>query len=75
MYKIYVWLNNRDKSYYYKVTKGTYKNYQIGDYNSYNHKLVLIIPLDYFIDQRKHYYVSYKKMLINDTIRFLEKYR
>lgn len=74
MYKIYVWLNLRDMTYYYKVCKGTYKNYSIGDFNQYNHKLVLIIPLDYFLEDRK-VKVSYKKMLINDTIRFLEKYK
>lgn len=74
MYKIYVWLITRTDTYYWKVCKGTYKNYKIGDYNQYNHRLVLIIPLEYFLQDR-NYKISYKKMLINDTIRFLEKYK
>ena len=74
MYKMYIWLNMRTDTYYWKVCKGTYKSYRIGDFNQYNHKLVLIIPLDYFMEETKTK-ISYKKMLINDTIRFLEKYK
>lgn len=74
MEKIFVWYVPSSNHYYYKVGKGNYKNYHVKDQNSYGHILVLIIDLNYFMTTRQDKtFVSYKKMIINDIIRLLEK--
>lgn len=71
MYNLYVWLTpNGD--YYHKVCKGTYIYNKVGCVNQYNHKLVHIINLSDFLT-KKNYKVSYRRMLINDTIRLLNR--
>lgn len=78
--KLYIWLTPKG-DYYHKVVKGTYKYNSVGDINQYNHKLVYIIDLDKFMSDKyykSHGYkkkVNYRKMLINDIIRLLEKIR
>lgn len=71
MEKIYVWLTPQGK-YYHKVVRGTYKYNSVGDINQYKHKLIHIIELDNFLTH-KNYKVNYRRMLINDTIRLLNK--
>ena len=75
MEKIIIWKTSNEK-YYYKIYKGTYKTYHVGDVNQYDHKVVLVVDLSYFLSYKPHkhkFVVDYKKMLINDIIRFLEK--
>lgn len=78
MEKLYIWVTPQG-TYYHKVCKGYYKYNKCGDVNQYKHKLVHIIDLNDFISysprKRNKRYVNYRKMLINDTIRFLEKLR
>lgn len=71
MYKLYIWKTPKGK-YYHKLCKGYYKYNKVGDVNQYDHKLIHIIDLNEFLDS-KNYKVNYRKMLINDTIRLLEK--
>lgn len=66
---IVVWHNTTENQYYYKIVKGTYTNYEVGYRNSYNHKVISIIP-NVYIDIVKP---SFKERLIKRIIRFLEK--
>lgn len=45
MFLIVVWFNPNKKTYYYKIVKGYYKRYFVGYRNSYDHEVILIIPL------------------------------
>lgn len=47
--KIVVWFNPHKKTYYYKMVKCTYRNYKIGDNNSYGHKILFIIDNVYVL--------------------------
>lgn len=72
MYKLYVWITPKG-NYYHKLCKGYYKYNEVGDVNQYNHKLVHIIDFNHFLKNHPNKRVSYRRMLINDTIRLLEK--
>lgn len=72
MYRLYVWFIPHGNKYYHKLCKGTYRYNSIGCINQYGHELVHIIDLNDFLISR-NYKVNYRKMLINDTIRLLEK--
>ena len=58
---------------YYKVVKGTYKNYYVGYENQYSHKVILVIDLYkdfnvYFYKRRRSFkciVVKYLKHLLN----------
>lgn len=67
--KIIVWFNPHKNSYYYKMVKGTYANYEVGYTNSYNHKIIFIIDNVYVVKPK----VSIKTRLIKRLIRFLER--
>lgn len=40
-----IWYDEKKDYYYYKISRQTYKKYQIGDYNQYMHRVVLMIPI------------------------------
>lgn len=44
MYIIWLKPNNQ---YYYRLVKGTYKNYYVGYKNQYDHEIILIISCSY----------------------------
>lgn len=73
MKKMYIWHNLNKDTYYYKINDGTYKNYKIGDYNSYNHQLVLIIENEVLEPVIVKNYVSIRKMVLTPIIEFLQK--
>lgn len=73
MRKMYIWHNLNKDTYYYKINIGTYKNYKIGDLNSYNHKLVLIIDNEVLEPVIIKNYVSLRKMVLTPIIAFLQK--
>lgn len=73
MKKIVVW-KKPNGSYYYKVVHGFYQDYNLGTKNQYEHEVCLVIDLEYFLKNNgRKTYISYKRMLINDIIRFLDK--
>ena len=65
---IVIWHNEKKDTYYAKMISGYYSNYEVGICNSYGHKIVLVIPIEY--DDHK---VSIKQRLIKKAISFLEK--
>lgn len=71
--KLYVWHNLNNDTYYYKVNSGTYKKYVIGDKNSYNHELVLIVENEVLKPVIEKKYVSIRKMVLTPIIAFLQK--
>jgi hypothetical protein len=71
--KLYVWHNLNNDTYYYKVNSGTYKNYKVGDKNSYNHELVLIVENEVLKPVIEKKYVSIRKMVLTPIIVFLQK--
>lgn len=71
--KLYVWYNIKSDTYYYKVYKGTYKRYEIGDKNTYGHKLVLIIDDDILRPVVVKKYVSIRYMVLTPIISLLDK--
>lgn len=62
--------NHNNKSYYYKMLKGTYKTYKVGDFNQYNHEVVLIIEDVYFYKVQK---LPLKSRVIKKITSFLQK--
>lgn len=71
--KLYVWHNLNNDTYYYKVNSGTYKNYKVGDRNSYNHVLILIVENEVLKPVIIKQYVSIRKMVLTPIIEFLQK--
>ncbi|MDD6224162.1 MAG: hypothetical protein PUB18_04085 [bacterium] len=69
MYKVIVWKNLNKNTYYYKIVKGTYKNYFIGYVNQYNHEVIIIIDNIYL----SSYKVPIKKKVLTRAISFLQK--
>lgn len=66
--RIIIW-RKPDNTYYYRITKGHYFDYEIGHKNQYNHEIVLVIDsLEYRI--RK---TSKKKKIKEKVIKFIEK--
>ena len=65
---IVIW-KRRDSSLYYRVVRGTYKNYFIGYENQYHHKVVFIINNVYI--SNKDY--SFKAKCKNRIIRYLQR--
>ena len=66
--RIIIW-KKQDNSYYYRIVKGHYSNYEIGYVNSYGHQIVLIIDnLEYRV-RKKPLKNRVKKKIIN----FIEK--
>lgn len=65
--RIVIW-RKPDNTYYYRIIKGHYFDYEIGYKNSYEHEIVLIIDnLEYRI--RK---ISKKKRIKEKVIKFIE---
>ncbi len=56
------------KSYYYRYVNGYYKDYYVGYKNQYNHKIILIIELEF--EKQK---TPLKIKLIRKLILLLEK--
>lgn len=71
--KLYVWHNLNNDTYYYKVNAGTYKHYRVGDKNSYNHQVVLIVENEVLKPIVVKNYVSLRKMVLTPVIEFLQK--
>lgn len=71
--KLYVWHNLNNDTYYYRVTSGTYKDYKVGDKNSYNHEVVLIVENEVLHPVIVKKYVSIRKMVLTPLIAFLQK--
>ena len=65
MYQIVIWYNPNRKTYYYR--KYIYRSFEIGDKNSYDHEVILIIDLMMFYEK-----VSFKKRVITKIISFLQ---
>lgn len=66
---VLIYHNLNNNSYYYKIVRTTYKKYQIGQKNQYNHQIILIIPGVYLYK----YKVSLLKKLLTGIIFFLQK--
>ncbi len=73
MKKLYVWHNLNNDTYYYKINSGTYKRYEIGDKNQYNHELVLIVENEILEPVIIKKYVSIRRMVLTPIIGFLQK--
>ena len=70
MKKIVIWYKPKDNSYYYKIVRGCYCNYEVGYINRYGHVIILVI--DIFKDI--YYKPSLKKRVLTKIISFLQKY-
>lgn len=46
--KLIIWYNPNTKSYYHKIVRGHYSNYELGFKNNYDHVIVYIIDDIYF---------------------------
>lgn len=71
--KLYVWHNLKTDTYYYRVNSGGYKNYKVGDKNSYEHELVLIVENEVLKPVIVKNYISVRKMVLTPIIAFLQK--
>lgn len=67
--KLVIWFNPNKNIYYYRLIRGFYNNYAVGNKNQYDHVIVLVIELEY----AKHR-TPFRKRLIRRLISFLEKY-
>lgn len=67
--KIVIWHNLNNDSYYHKLVKGTYIDYEIGYINQYNHKVILVINQVFEYSQK----TSFRKKVLTKTISFLQK--
>lgn len=67
MKQFLVYHNLTKNTYYYKEVRFSFCRHEVGEVNSYNHKLVLIINNFDFNTKRK-----VKNVLLNRLIRFLE---
>ena len=70
MYKLIVWYNPRKQSYYHKIVRGFYTNYNIGFKNQYNNTIVYIISLE---KQFKIPKKRLKEQIIDNIILYLRK--
>lgn len=71
MRTLIVWHNLNKDTYYYKFINSTYKRYTVGDFNSYNHKVILVIQNNEI--QPVKNYVSLKKMLLSPILFIFKK--
>ena len=71
MEKIIVWHNLNNDTYYYKVVKCFYRDYEVGYINQYNHKIIIIIPLSNFLTHYRKITIPHK--VIKRLISFLQK--
>ena len=66
--KLVIWFNPNRNIYYYRLIRGFYNNYVVGNKNQYDHVIVLVIDLEY--EKQR---TSIRKRLIRRFISFLEK--
>lgn len=74
MKKLVVWYKPNQNTYYYRITKGLYHeryDYKVGSYNSYGHKIVLVIPI-YKIELVKPPETSFLTTFINKCSSYLK---
>lgn len=69
MPKIVVWHNPKKDMLFYKLVNCSYRDYKVGDLNSYGHKVVLVIDKVYVIRKK----MSLRKKVLSRFIRFLQK--
>lgn len=68
MFWIVVWFNPNKKEYYYKIVKGYYRKYEVGEKNRYGHTIILVIDMYKDI----YYKTSYKRKVLRKFISFLQ---
>lgn len=71
--KLLVYHNLNNDSYYYKINHGTYKDYKVGDFNSYNHEVILIIENIYLEHYKISFFTKFKRKVLTSIITFLQK--
>lgn len=71
MKKIIIWHNLNKDTYYYRIVKGFYRNYEVGFINQYNHQIILII--DIYKEFTQFYKMPWKKRVIKKAISFLHR--
>lgn len=71
MKKIVVWHNLNKNTYYYRIVKCSYRDYEVGFINQYNHEVILNI--DIYKEFTQFYRMPLKKRVIKKAISFLHK--
>lgn len=66
--KLIIWYNPKKDVFYYKIVEGFYQRYYVGYKNSYNHEVILIIPVEFKVKRP-----TLRKRLLMKVISFLEK--
>ena len=67
-----VYHNLNYDTYYYKFVSGTYSKYNVGDINSYNHEIILVIDRNEVQPIIEKHYFSIIHMVLTPIIKFLK---
>lgn len=75
MKQIVIWHNPNRNTYYYKIIKGSYKTYDVGFVNQYNHEVIMVINITDICSScywNKRRFLFFHKVL-RKFISFLQK--